>query len=64
MSYNFPFEHEKDLEIIEDILTRPWRVLVGGSTHIYKGKTYKVHIGKRGGRYIIVKKIKKYIGTT
>jgi hypothetical protein len=64
MSQNFPFDHVKDIEIISDILTRPWtRVQTGGLTHAYEGKRYTIHIGKKGGRYILVKNRKKYVGS-
>ena len=62
MSQNFPFEHAKDLAIISDILTRPWtRVQTGGLQYIYKEQIHAIHLGKRGGRYIMFGKIKKYI---
>lgn len=31
------------------------------NTHIHNNKVYKIHIGKQGGRYIVVNKAKKYI---
>jgi oxalate decarboxylase/phosphoglucose isomerase-like protein (cupin superfamily) len=33
----------------------------GAATHTYNGRTYKVHTGKRGGRYIMVKGKARYI---
>lgn len=37
-----------------------WKVQQGGS-HKYKGRSYKVRTGQRGGKYILVNKKKKYL---
>ena len=36
-------------------------VTAGGARHYYKGKYYKVRIGKRGGKYIVVGVDKKKV---
>jgi WD40 repeat protein len=33
----------------------------GGAKHTFNGKMYKIHIGMKGGKYILVGKIKKYV---
>ena len=35
--------------------------LFGGKKYKHKGREYVVHIGPQGGRYIIIKNVKKYI---
>jgi hypothetical protein len=54
MKTKFPFDHPRDIEIITEIISRPFIGIVnlGGA---------KVHTGKRGGKYILVKNKKRYI---
>lgn len=70
MSDKFPFDNIYDIHLITEILKRPFLpsiqahilpVVVGGSLHMYRGKKYKMNIGSRGGKYIIVNNKKKYI---
>lgn len=71
------FKNSVEQNIITDIITFPWNnninpddcyecplppIIGGGSAlHSYKSKKYKIHIGKQGGKYIIVNKKKIYI---
>ena len=41
--------------------TPPYHRNGGGNKHKYKGKSYKIHIGDRGGKFIKVKDKKIYI---
>ena len=53
MKDKFPYHHPRDIEIITEIISRPFIGIVnlGGD----------IHIGKRGGKYIIKNNKKCYI---
>lgn len=51
----------QDLQILNEILTRPF-VQNAGTTKIkYKNLSYKLHIGPKNGKYIVVKGKKHYL---
>ena len=56
MAGRFPFHHIRDMEIIKEIISRPFLGIVnlGGSKN-------KIHYGKKGGKYIIKSGKKRYI---
>jgi hypothetical protein len=74
---NSVFINPVEIEIIRFIITYPWDIRINaysnsiaslllyprfiGGNHLYKNKKYKIHIGKQGGKYIIVNKKKLYI---
>ena len=64
---NKPFPDKTFIEFYETF--RPWISKPnetntqngGNSSYVYRGRSYKIHIGTRGGRYINVQKQKVYI---
>jgi hypothetical protein len=56
MSQKFPFHHLRDIEIIKEIISRPFLGIVnlGGSKN-------KIYYGKKGGKYIVKSGKKIYI---
>jgi hypothetical protein len=48
-----------DLDILKELLSRPFIQTATGGNKKYKGK--KIRIGPRGGKYVLVKGVKKYI---
>lgn len=54
--------HSQDLQIIKEILTRPFIQNAGTQKINYKNALYKIRTGPNNGKYIVVKGKKVYLG--